>query len=202
MDNKNSTNMENNVVNIFIMALFWLFTWMFILNLSYPTKIASEKVSFNLADSTIQTVEKDTVFRCSTFTPIYDKNGDKKYEVRFSDINSNLIFTSIVDDSEVDEKHNIEKDARYKGTITYLYIDKAFDNVLSTVEEENKENRILAILGSKSDLVKYSEISKIDFMYSDGIQGIDEKSARDKLEGFILEYKKASNEEVLKGVGK
>lgn len=202
MDKKNSNNIENNVVNTFIMMLFWLFVWMVILNITYPKTAGVENISMNLSNSEIKTVEKDTVFRCSTFTPIYDKNGDKKYEVRFSDINSNLTFTSIVDDSEVDEKHNIEKDARYKGTITYFYLDKAFDSVLSTVEEENKKNRILAILGSKSDLVKYSEISKIDFMYSDGIQGIDEKSARDKLEGIILEYKKASNEEVLKGVGK
>lgn len=202
MDNKNSTNMENNVVNAFIMMFFLLSVWMVILDITYPTKVGSEKVSLNLADSTIQTVEKDTVFRCSTFTPIYDKNGDKKYEVRFKDIHSNFMFTAIVDDSEIDEKHNIEKDAKYEGTITYLYIDKAFDNILSTVEEENRESRILDIISSQSELAKYSEISKVDFMYSDGIQGIDEKSAREKLEGIILEYKKASNEKVLKGIGK
>ena len=47
-----------------------------------------------------------------------------------------------------------------------------------------------------------SALSALALSSSEAFFIIDEKSAREKLEGIILEYKKASNKEVLKGVGK
>ena len=103
----------------------------------------------NLENATVQTIEQDTTFTCVKYEPFFDKEGNKSYDVRFRSNNSDLFLEVRVDASEVDELGRIIEDAKYDGTITYAYIDKAFEEVTKDLEGEEVDKRIVSLLSQK-----------------------------------------------------
>ena len=142
-EDKNKKNDQNPFSGLwgwfiacFVLSFFM--NWFFLggsFDTSVSNTIVNEAFVQNLKETSYGTVQKETVFRCTTFSPIFTEDGTKQYDVRFKDINSDFYFSVVLPAQEVDTLKNIEKDARYEGTISYLYADKAFTEPTKELEE-------------------------------------------------------------------
>lgn len=191
---KRNFNLEENPMNnlwrwfIACFVLSFFVNWFFLggaFTVETQNTILTDTFISSLKDSSYSTVQRDTVFRCTTYTPIFTKEGVKQYEVRFKDMNSDLYFTAVVPAFEVDTLKNIEKDARYEGVISYLYVDKAFEEVTKDLEEEKVDSRILALLQGKSEYSAFGIISDISFMYSANVEGYNVEEATAYLDKYV-----------------
>ena len=192
-EDKNKKNDQNPFSGLwgwfiacFVLSFFM--NWFFLggsFDTSVSNTIVNEAFVQNLKETSYGTVQKETVFRCTTFSPIFTEDGTKQYDVRFKDINSDLYFSVVLPAQEVDTLKNIEKDARYEGTISYLYADKAFTEPTKELEEGKVEDRILALLEGKSEYAKFGTVSDISFMYSNYIEDINVEKATEYLDGYI-----------------
>ena len=192
-DNKKE---DNGKSFSFVGVLLGLFFIIFAFNMLCLSLFGSQQVNSSILTSemleslktaTYTLVDKDTTFRCTAYTPIFDKEGVKQYEVRFKDLNSDLYFTAVVDASEIDEKGNIEKDAKYQGTVSYLYVENVFENVVKDMDETQKDNRIISLLNGKSEYSSFGTISTIDFMYGEGVSEYSYEKATEYLNKYIEE---------------
>lgn len=192
-EDKNKKNDQNPFSGLwgwfiacFVLSFFM--NWFFLggsFDTSVSNTIVNEAFVQNLKETSYGTVQKETVFRCTTFSPIFTEDGTKQYDVRFKDINSDFYFSVVLPAQEVDTLKNIEKDARYEGTISYLYADKAFTEPTKELEEGKVEDRILALLEGKSEYAKFGTVSDISFMYSNYIEDINVEKATEYLDGYI-----------------
>ena len=204
---KNDQNPFNGLWGWFIacFVLSFFMNWFFLggsFDTSVSNTIVNEAFVQNLKETSYGTVQKETVFRCTTFSPIFTEDGTKQYDVRFKDINSDLYFSVVLPAQEVDTLKNIEKDARYEGTISYLYADKAFTEPTKELEEGKVEDRILALLEGKSEYAKFGTVSDISFMYSNYLEDIDinVEKATEYLDGYIDKLVNPPVEETTKKV--
>ena len=202
---KNDQNPFNGLWGWFIacFVLSFFMNWFFLggsFDTSVSNTIVNEAFIQNLKETSYGTVQKETVFRCTTFSPIFTEDGTKQYDVRFKDINSDLYFSVVLPAQEVDTLKNIEKDARYEGTISYLYADKAFTEPTKELEEGKVEDRILALLEGKSEYAKFGTVSDISFMYSNYIEDINVEKATEYLDGYIDKLVNPPVEETTKKV--
>lgn len=168
-----------------ILALNVLFMSVFSGGSAITSSILTKEFVEGLKETTYTTVETDTTFRCVSYTPIFDKEGGKQYEVRFKDMNSNLYFTSVVSASEIDEKGNIVEDAKYEGTISYLYAESAFIETTKDMEQKDKDKRIVSLLNGKSEYASFGKISGIDFMYGEGVVEYTYEKAAESLTDYV-----------------
>ena len=192
-EDKNKKNDQNPFsalwgwfIACFVLSFFM--NWFFLggsFDTSVSNTIVNDAFVQNLKETSYGTVQKETVFRCTTFSPIFTEDGTKQYDVRFKDINSDLYFSVILPAQEVDTLNNIEKDARYEGTISYLYADKAFTEVTKDLEEDKIDARILALLESKSEYSKFGTVSDISFMYSSYLEEYNVEKATEYLDGYV-----------------
>lgn len=202
---KNDQNPFNGLWGWFIacFVLSFFMNWFFLggsFDTNVSNTIVNEAFVQNLKETSYGTVQKETVFRCTTFSPIFTEDGTKQYDVRFKDINSDLYFSVVLPAQEVDTLKNIEKDARYKGTISYLYADKAFTEPTKELEEGKVEERILALLEGKSEYAKFGTVSDISFMYSNYLEDINVEKATKYLDGYIDKLVNPPVEETTKKV--
>ena len=202
---KNDQNPFNGLWGWFIacFVLSFFMNWFFLggsFDTSVSNTIVNEAFVQNLKETSYGTVQKETVFRCTTFSPIFTEDGTKQYDVRFKDINSDLYFSVVLPAQEVDTLKNIEKDARYEGTISYLYADKAFTEPTKELEEGKVEDRILALLEGKSEYAKFGTVSDISFMYSNYLEDINVEKATEYLDGYIDKLVNPPVEETTKKV--
>lgn len=207
-EDKNKKNDQNPFSGLwgwfiacFVLSFFM--NWFFLggsFDTSVSNTIVNEAFVQNLKETSYGTVQKETVFRCTTFSPIFTEDGTKQYDVRFKDINSDLYFSVVLPAQEVDTLKNIEKDARYEGTISYLYADKAFTEPTKELEEGKVEDRILALLEGKSEYAKFGTVSDISFMYSNYIEDINVEKATEYLDGYIDKLVNPPIEETTKKV--
>ena len=179
---KVKTPIDSSMILLLILCAFWVLS----MNLQLFVSTGGNETSLDVTNGVICEVEVDDVFTCVKYTPVFEADGTKKYEVRFRTSDS-YYFTALVDGSEVDEKGNIEENAKYKGVITYAYIDKAFEERTKEMSEEEKSDCIVNLLNSKSEYAKYGDVIDIDFMYGDYIEDVLEVPVRDKLEGLMSE---------------
>ena len=207
-EDKNKKNDQNPFSGLwgwfiacFVLSFFM--NWFFLggsFDTSVSNTIVNEAFVQNLKETSYGTVQKETVFRCTTFSPIFTEDGTKQYDVRFKDINSDLYFSVVLPAQEVDTLKNIEKDARYEGTISYLYADKAFTEPTKELEEGKVEDRILALLEGKSEYAKFGTVSDISFMYSNYLEDINVEKATEYLDGYIDKLVNPPVEETTKKV--
>ena len=202
---KNDQNPFNGLWGWFIacFVLSFFMNWFFLggsFDTSVSNTIVNEAFVQNLKETSYGTVQKETVFRCTTFSPIFTEDGTKQYDVRFKDINSDFYFSVVLPAQEVDTLKNIEKDARYEGTISYLYADKAFTEPTKELEEGKVEDRILALLEGKSEYAKFGTVSDISFMYSNYLEDINVEKATEYLDGYIDKLVNPPVEETTKKV--
>ena len=202
---KNDQNPFNGLWGWFIacFVLSFFMNWFFLggsFDTSVSNTIVNDAFVQNLKETSYGTVQKETVFRCTTFSPIFTEDGTKQYDVRFKDINSDFYFSVVLPAQEVDTLKNIEKDARYEGTISYLYADKAFTEATKELEEGKVEDRILALLEGKSEYAKFGTVSDISFMYSNYLEDINVEKATEYLEGYIDKVVNPPVEETTKKV--
>ena len=202
---KNDQNPFNGLWGWFIacFVLSFFMNWFFLggsFDTSVSNTIVNEAFVQNLKETSYGTLQKETVFRCTTFSPIFTEDGTKQYDVRFKDINSDFYFSVVLPAQEVDTLKNIEKDARYEGTISYLYADKAFTEPTKELEEGKVEARILALLEGKSEYAKFGTVSDISFMYSNYIEDINVEKATEYLDGYIDKLVNPPVEETTKKV--
>ena len=195
---KNEDKKENkNANNPFAGLWFWFVicfvvsffaNWFYLggaVDTSKSNTIVTEAFVESIKESPYATVQKETTFRCNTFTPIFTKDGEKQYEVRFKDMKSDLYFSVIVPAAEVDELNNIEKDARYEGVVSYLYVDKAFAEATKDLEEDKKETRIIALLEGESEYAAFGTVSDINFMYSTYMTEYSIENATEYLDKYV-----------------
>ena len=190
-NNKSSENLSPSdrfsSMMILYLVFFILFNFLiapFVPN-SNDTNLFSNAFASELKNSNYNVIESQTTFRCINYTPIFTKEGVKQYEVRFKTIGSDFSFSVVVPAAEIDEFKNIEKDAKYEGTISYMYVDKAFSNITKDLNDEQRNNRIISLLNSSSDYSKFGTISKISFMYSNYLEEYSQEEATAYLDKYI-----------------
>lgn len=154
-----------------------------------PVDIKNATLIEKLESPNISVVERDTEFRCISYTPVYDKDGTKQYEVKFKDTNSTLYITSIIPASEVDDFNRISEDARYKATVSYLYIENLFEDILKDLPEKDKKERLIVLLSGQSEYSNYGTICNIDFLFGSGVQEYNYDNANKYLVNFIERIK-------------
>lgn len=188
--NKNEQNPFSGLWGWFIacFVLSFFMNWFFLggaFTVEPTDTILTSSFVENLKETPYSTVQRDTVFRCTTYSPVFTKDGVKQYDVRFKDMNSDLYFSAVIPAAEVDTLKNIEKDAKYEGSISYLYADKAFTEVTKDLEEDKVEGRILALLEGKSEYAKFGSVSDISFMYSSYLEDYNVETATAYLDEYI-----------------
>ena len=192
-EHENNPKKENNPLNNILYWFIGCFILSFFLNLmmlsgntaTHTQTVLTDAFIAGLADSTYGSVQDETTFRCVNYTPVFTEDGVKQYEVRFRDMNSDLFFNIVVPAKEIDELGNIEKDAKYEGVISYMFVDKAYTEITKDLEGEELNNRMIALLNGESEYAKFGIISDISFMYSEYLDEYSTEKATEYLEGYV-----------------
>lgn len=164
LDDKRPIN-RNSSVNgpgFLIWMLIFFLCWYSMFTVSPKEQIELKTEKYDSVE--IGRIEEDCILRCLGYTPIFEENGTKNYEVRFRVDILNIMVKCIVPAKEIDELHNIEEDAKYKGTVEFAYFKNYVDNFIKELEGKEKEDFIKKFLQSNSE---YREVANISFMYSE-----------------------------------
>lgn len=187
--------MKNNedINHVWNIAFFYFFgvllIWFFISPMIYGSFLHTSEA--NEINPDIEEIEVDTVLRCVSYTPIFDKDGSKSYEVTFRSYDYNSIFTCIIKAEEVEIKHNIEKDAKYEGKIKIAYLKEIFESYLKVnnktdLTDEEKNAELIVFLKSYNNR-SFSIAYDAEFMYS---KDLELKEKADYINEMIAEANK------------
>lgn len=130
------------------------------------------------------TVEEE--LRCVGITAIYDVDGTKNYQVRFSVPNYNMYVDGVVPASLVEEDKVIDKDSKYKANITYTYSNEIFENVKSRTVFTKKyktDEEYLNVMENTEDIVR---ITKVECMFSEYLNIQTEEEVQKEFENICL----------------
>lgn len=168
-ENKFNRNKGEFLFFLIILCVYWL-------SFIPITGAESEPYKFDTVEIGVKT--QDCVLRCIGYNPLFESNGSKNYEVRFRVESKGVVVKCVIPAKEIDELHNIEVDAKYKGKIELAYLKNNLDSLTSTLNENEKEEYISKFLDSNKQCW---EISKIDFMYSEYLSNYSFEHAQEVL---------------------
>lgn len=187
-ENKNEN--KNNVVYERVIPTFLVFIALFGLLYMYNAGlvIMNEGRENNLSIDSITlsnyTVEEE--LRCVNITAVYDVDGTKNYQVRFSVPNHNMYIEGIVPASLVEVDKVIDKDSKYKANVTYTYSNEIFNNIKSRTiftKEYKTDEEYLNVMENTEDIVR---ITNIECMFSEYLNIKTEEEVQKEFENIYL----------------
>lgn len=165
-DNKEEKVSKNPFGNVLIILICY-FIAMFFLNNIFGVG-EKEKKPLNVIESiTLNSFTEEEEIRCVGITAVYEVDGTKNYQVRFSVPNYSMYFDGIVPASLVEVDKVIDKDSKYKANITYTYSNEVFDKLKSRTvftKKYNSDAEYLEVMENSEDIIR---ITNVECMFSD-----------------------------------
>ena len=165
-DNKEEKVSKNPFGNVLIILICY-FIAMFFLNNIFGVG-EKEKKPLNVIESiTLNSFTEEAEIRCVGITAVYEVDGTKNYQVRFSVPNYSMYFDGIVPASLVEVDKVIDKDSKYKANITYTYSNEVFDKLKSKTvftKKYNSDAEYLEVMENSEDIIR---ITNVECMFSD-----------------------------------
>lgn len=165
-ENKEEKVSKNPFGNVLII-LFCYFIAMFLVNQFFglPEK---ENKPLNVIESiTLNSFTEEAEIRCVGITAVYEVDGTKNYEVRFSVPNYSMYFEGVVPASLVEVDKVIDKDSKYKANITYTYPNEVFNKLKSKTVFTKKYDSDAEYLGVMENSEDIMRITDVECMFSD-----------------------------------
>jgi hypothetical protein len=164
--NKEEKVSKNPFGNVLIILICY-FIAMFFLNNIFGVG-EKEKKPLNVIESiTLNSFTEEEEIRCVGITAVYEVDGTKNYQVRFSVPNYSMYFDGIVPASLVEVDKVIDKDSKYKANITYTYSNEVFDKLKSRTvftKKYNSDAEYLEVMENSEDIIR---ITNVECMFSD-----------------------------------
>ena len=165
-----------------ILLLLFLFQFVLMFFTVLPPIHVGKKVT--VEELTFSEYTFETNLRCAGFTTIYDKDGNRSYDIVFRLNELDNILHAYVNADIVDKDGGISKENRYNATITLVYNPQGVDYFYPG--EKLNEN-ILEYLNSDYGTYFY-DVLDIDFMYENGVELETREDIEIKLIGNYKEY--------------
>ena len=192
MSNKEENKNENkyNVVSDRVIPTFLVFIALFGLLYMYNAGLVimneGREKSLPIESITLSSYTVEEELRCVSVTAVYDVDGTKNYQVRFSVPNYSLYVEGIVPASLVEVDKVIDKDSKYKANVTYTYSNEVFDNVKSRTiftKKYNTDEEYLNVMENTEDIVR---ITNIECMFSEYLNIKTEEEVQKEFENIYL----------------
>lgn len=176
---------NNTFGKVWIFLLCYLIV-MFLLNNLFGFPEKKEKKLDIIESITLSSFVDETEMRCVGMTAVYDVDGTKNYQVRFSLPNYNMYVDGVVPASLIEEDKVIDKDSKYKANITYTYSNEVLEKVKSkTVFTKKYETdaEYLDVIEKSEDIMR---ITNIECMFSDYLTLQTEEEVQKEFEDLYL----------------
>lgn len=192
MSNKEENKNENkyNVVSDRVIPTFLVFIALFGLLYMYNAGLVimneGREKSLPIESITLSSYTVEEELRCVSVTAVYDVDGTKNYQVRFSVPNYSLYVEGIVPASLVEVDKVIDKDSKYKANVTYTYSNEVFDNVKSRTiftKKYNTDEEYLNVMENADDIVR---ITGIECMFSEYLNIQTQEEVQKEFENIYL----------------
>lgn len=192
MSNKEENKNENkyNVVSDRVIPTFLVFIALFGLLYMYNAGLVimneGREKSLPIESITLSNYTVEEELRCVSVTAVYDVDGTKNYQVRFSVPNYSLYVEGIVPASLVEVDKVIDKDSKYKANVTYTYSNEIFNNVKSRTiftKKYNTNEEYLSVMENTEDIVR---ITNIECMFSEYLNIKTEEEVQKEFENIYL----------------
>jgi hypothetical protein len=165
-DNKEEKVSKNPFGNVLIILICY-FIAMFFLNNIFGVGEKEKKPLSVIESITLNSFTEEEEIRCVGITAVYEVDGTKNYQVRFSVPNYSMYFDGIVPASLVEVDKVIDKDSKYKANITYTYSNEVFDKLKSRTvftKKYNSDAEYLEVMENSEDIIR---ITNVECMFSD-----------------------------------
>lgn len=192
MSNKEENKNENkyNVVSDRVIPTFLVFIALFGLLYMYNAGLVimneDREKSLPIESITLSSYTVEEELRCVSVTAVYDVDGTKNYQVRFSVPNYSLYVEGIVPASLVEVDKVIDKDSKYKANVTYTYSNEVFDNVKSRTiftKKYNTDEEYLNVMDNTEDIVR---ITNVECMFSEYLNIQTQEEVQKEFENIYL----------------
>ena len=192
MSNKEENKNENkyNVVSDRVIPTFLVFIALFGLLYMYNAGLVimneGREKSLPIESITLSSYTVEEELRCVSVTAVYDVDGTKNYQVRFSVPNYSLYVEGIVPASLVEVDKVIDKDSKYKANVTYTYSNEVFDNVKSRTiftKKYNTDEEYLNVMENTEDIVR---ITNVECMFSEYLNIQTQEEVQKEFENIYL----------------
>lgn len=192
-ENKNLNEQDNKEVNVsknpfgnVLLILFFYVVAMFLFNQFFGFSEKENKPITAIETITLNSFTEETEIRCVSMTAVYDVDGTKNYQVRFSAPNYNMYIDGVVPASLVEQDKVIDKDSKYKANITYTYPDEVFNKVKSRTvftKEYETDAEYLDVIENSEDIMR---ITKVECMFSDYLTLSTDEEVQKEFEDLYL----------------
>ena len=165
-ENKEEKNSKNPFGNVLIILICYFIAMFFVNNIFGG--VEKEKKPLNVIESiTLNSFTEEAEIRCVGITAVYEVDGTKNYQVRFSVPNYSMYFEGVVPASLVEVDKVIDKDSKYKANITYTYSKEVFDKLKARTvftKEYETAGEYLGAMENSEDIIR---ITNVECMFSD-----------------------------------
>lgn len=165
-ENKEEKNSKNPFGNVLIILICYFIAMFFVNNIFGG--VEKENKPLNVIESiTLNSFTEEAEIRCVGITAVYEVDGTKNYQVRFSVPNYSMYFEGVVPASLVEVDKVIDKDSKYKANITYTYSKEVFDKLKARTvftKEYETDGEYLGAMENSEDIIR---ITNVECMFSD-----------------------------------
>ena len=165
-ENKEEKNSKNPFGNVLIILICYFIAMFFVNNIFGG--VEKENKPLNVIESiTLNSFTEEAEIRCVGITAVYEVDGTKNYQVRFSVPNYSMYFEGVVPASLVEVDKVIDKDSKYKANITYTYSKEVFDKLKARTvftKEYETAGEYLGAMENSEDIIR---ITNVECMFSD-----------------------------------
>lgn len=165
-ENKEEKISKNPFGNVLIILICYFIAMFFVNNIFGG--VESEKKPLNVIESiTLNSFTEEAEIRCVGITAVYEVDGTKNYQVRFSVPNYSMYFEGVVPASLVEVDKVIDKDSKYKANVTYTYSKEVFDKLKAKtvfIKEYETAAEYLGVMENSEDIIR---ITNVECMFSD-----------------------------------
>ena len=184
-ENKEEKNSKNPFGNVLIILICYFIAMFFVNNIFGG--VEKENKPLNVIESiTLNSFTEEAEIRCVGITAVYEVDGTKNYQVRFSVPNYSMYFEGVVPASLVEVDKVIDKDSKYKANITYTYSKEVFDKLKARTvftKEYETDGEYLGAMENSEDIIR---ITNVECMFSDYLTLQTEDEVRKEFEDLYV----------------
>ena len=184
-ENKEEKNSKNPFGNVLIILICYFIAMFFVNNIFGD--VEKENKPLNVIESiTLNSFTEEAEIRCVGITAVYEVDGTKNYQVRFSVPNYSMYFEGVVPASLVEVDKVIDKDSKYKANITYTYSKEVFDKLKARTvftKEYETDGEYLGAMENSEDIIR---ITNVECMFSDYLTLQTEDEVRKEFEDLYV----------------
>lgn len=185
-ENKEEKGVSKNPFNSVLIILICYFISMFFVNMLFGGDSKENKRVSTIETITLESFTDESEIRCVGMTAVYDVDGTKNYQVRFSVPDYNMYIEGVVPASLVEVDKVIDKDSKYKANVTYTYSKEVFDKLKARTvftKEYETAAEYLDVMENSEDIMR---VTDIECMFSDYLTLQTQEEVKKEFEDLYL----------------